>query len=99
MVAVKQSWMPCNTGKRREQEMAKVRDKAGKEVEGQKMVTDRQAEHFAHFQAVRSPAPRRERALKRQTARATRSLHDQLALLNQRPGESFKERHRLLTVS
>ncbi len=75
--------------------MAKVKDKAGKEIEGQKMATERQAEHYAKFMAMRSLQARRERALKRLEARASRSIGDQLALLKQRSGESIKERHRL----
>ncbi len=79
--------------------MAKVKDKGGKEVEGQKMATERQAEHYAKFMATRSVQARRERALKRQEVSDFRSPVDQLALLNQRLGKGVgakKERIRLL---
>ncbi len=81
--------------------MAKVRDKAGKEVEGQKMVTERQTEHFAKFLAVRSTVARRQRALNREDMRNLRSHIDQLLLLDQRLGKGVgakKERERLTQI-
>lgn len=39
---------------------------------------------------------RRARALERQAARAERTSQEQLALLDQRPGESKRERARLM---